>query len=458
MRDYTDLESAVRDEGSKWYLHEAVAALSSGANRAALVSLWTGVTLDLMHKVRRLADTSDKEAEVVAKEIDRAIQSANVRNMQRVEFALLANAEKLEIISARQREELERVRDDRNLCAHPAFVSKGEVFRPSIELVRSHIATAVDCCLSLPAITGKQVIQMFEDDLASDSWPDAADTTSFIRHRYLMNVRESTRRNITKLAIKYALAPGMAKPSAIVDSRVVAYRCRCFINALALIDRGLLQTCLVSVLGARRESMALTGDCLLRSFGAFSWLHEYWEFLQEDEVIALDRLLRCRDTDSLLDLDVFASGVPTNARIASSCSVAFNKIAACDPSGIDRLIANATSGRETLAPLVVSNLESAYSYRDAEQRLNRVVVLACYLKADDIRSIGRATRSNNQIYEASGTQALLMNIYQVSRSVVGAHQAWEELAAALNEDYLERHPENPDGYYSYSQLLALVRA
>lgn len=457
MRDFADLESVVRDAASKRYLHEAITALSGGANRAALVSLWTAVTLDLMGKVRRLAETGDGEAKVVVDEIDAAIESASPISMQRVEFELLANAEKLEIISARQKLELKRVRDDRNLCAHPAFVAKGEVFNPGDELVRSHIATAVDCCLSLPAISGKQVIQLFEDDLGSDEWPRAADVTSFVRHRYYENVRESTRRSITKIAMKNALAPSSAKAATKVEPHVVAYRCRCYINALALIDRRLFEACLSSVLSGRRQSTALGGKCLLRSVGVFGRFREYWEFLREDEVIALGVLLKDSDAEELLDQEVFASGVPTDDRIATAFDEAFEKPATHYSWNIDKLLSSVTSGLKTLVPLVVSDLKSAYSFRDAEQRLGRIVGLSGYLSVEHILEIGRVARSNNQIYEAAGTQTLLINIFEETKSVPGAREAWEELAAGLNRDYLERHPEDPEGYYSYSQLLSLVR-
>lgn len=456
MRDFADLESAVRDEGSKRYLHESITALIGGANRTALVGLWTAVMLDLISKVRRLSEAGDAGAVAIAEEIDRAIASDNVRNMQRVEFGLLANAEKLEIISARQKKELERVRDDRNLCAHPAFVAKGEVFSPSVELVRSHIATAVDCCLSLPAISGKQVIRLFEDDLASDAWPGISDVESFVRHRYHEGVRESTRRNIAKIAMKYSLEPGLAKAAAVVEPGVVAYRCRCYINALTLIDKGLFDACLISVLESRRRATALNDDCLLRSLGVFGRFKGYWEFLREDEVIALDTLLRGSNAEKLLELDVFASGVPTNERIASSCDAAFEKIAAFNLNSVDRLLSSATSGMRTLVPMAISDLSRAGSYRVAEQRLGRILKLADYLTSENIREIGVTVRANNQIYEAAGTQALLRNIYEATKTVVEAQEIWEELAVGLNNDYRTRHPEDPEGYYSYSQLLSLV--
>ena len=168
MRDFIDLESQVKNGASKKYLHEAIAALGNDAKRSALVSLWTAVTLDIIWKIRHLADGGDKEAIGFVKDLDRTIDSGDVAHMQKIESGLLSKARQMEIISSRQMEELERLHKDRNLCAHPAFVSKGVIFNPSVELVRSHIATAVDSCLCLPAITGRQVLQLFEEDLSSD--------------------------------------------------------------------------------------------------------------------------------------------------------------------------------------------------------------------------------------------------------------------------------------------------
>lgn len=457
MRDFADLESAVQNKDSRTYLHEAIVALNSEANRAAIVTLWTAIMLDLIGKVRHLANSGDNDAEHIVQAIDHAIDSNDVRNMQNIEFGLLTNAEKLEIITPRQKKVLERIREDRNLCAHPAFIAKGEVYKPSIELVRSHIASAVDCCLSLPTNTGKQVIQLFEDDLASDAWPDVNDVPSFVRHRYLENVRESTKRNVTKLAIKYAMMPYLAEAAAFVEPNVITYRCRCYINSLALLDRKLLATCLSSVLENRRKSNALSDELLIRSLGAFGYLREYWEFLREDEVIALDKLLRICSAEMLVDLEVFASGVPTNERIATACELAFSKVSQLSFGGIDKVLTSATYGKKSLVPLAIADLKTANSYRIAEQKLGRLATLAAYLSPEDIREAGQVIRSNDQIYEAAGAKALLMNIFEATKSVPDAMEAWGELATGLNCDYLARHPGDPDGYYSYSELLTAVR-
>lgn len=457
MRDFTVLESMVREEESREYLHEAVAALSNGANRAALVTIWTAVTLDIMRKIRHLSEGGDSDALRLVRDIDRTIDMRDVRHMQNIEFNLLKNALEMEIISARQKEELDRIRRDRDLCAHPGFVSKGEVFNPSVELVRAHIATAVDSCLALPAITGGQKIQLFERDLCSSVWPDLSDVPSFVRRRYLVDVRERTRCSIAELAVDYAMTPtGANEGTAAVGAKEVARRCRCFVNSLAMFDENLLNTSIQRVLNRRRRSSSLDNASLLRSLGALGYLNAYWVNLREDELIGLDTLLRNSTIEELIDLEVFSSGIPANTRIAASCEMAFAKIAAQTSDGIDRVLAGATYGRKTLVPLLIDDLNLSNAYRIAEHRLSRLSNLAAYLGPDEIKEIGRVIRANDQIYYASGTQTLLLNIFEATKTVPGAKEAWVELASGLNSDYITRYPDNPDGYYSYSELLSKV--
>ncbi|MEO3775462.1 hypothetical protein ABGB16_01145 [Micromonospora sp. B11E3] len=143
MRALEDLQAAVRDAGSKRYLTEAVRAYQAGAFRPAIVATWVAVALDLVNKIREIAGTGEGEARDFVEGLDRAITSGNVEHVAKVERDLLHLCrDKFELLSDREVDELERLRKDRHVCAHPAFVRPDEVFEPTPELVRVHLGTA----------------------------------------------------------------------------------------------------------------------------------------------------------------------------------------------------------------------------------------------------------------------------------------------------------------------------
>ncbi|MCM3301463.1 hypothetical protein [Streptomyces pseudogriseolus] len=57
--------------------------------------------------------------------------------MLALEKTLLDTAEKLELIDFTQRKQLERIRDDRHLCAHPSIRPLGELYEPTMEYARA---------------------------------------------------------------------------------------------------------------------------------------------------------------------------------------------------------------------------------------------------------------------------------------------------------------------------------
>lgn len=64
MRALDDLVNQVRDPTSRPHLAEAIAAYNVGAYRAAIISTWVAVSLDITSKIRELADQGDAAAAV----------------------------------------------------------------------------------------------------------------------------------------------------------------------------------------------------------------------------------------------------------------------------------------------------------------------------------------------------------------------------------------------------------
>ncbi|MFB7559797.1 hypothetical protein [Streptomyces brevispora] len=209
MRALEDVKNQVRSLTSRRYVEEAVAAYGAGAYRAALISIWIAVAADIIGKIRLLAEEGGVAAEMQA-ELDRAIKGNNVNALQAFERNLVTRARnELELIGAREEEELNRLYRDRHLCAHPAFVSDGEeLFTPSPELVRAHLATAVDALLSHPAVTGRKAIERFGGEIASDSFPeDDTRLNDHLRASYMDHGTQALKENLVKVLCKESLKP-----------------------------------------------------------------------------------------------------------------------------------------------------------------------------------------------------------------------------------------------------------
>lgn len=94
------------------------------------------------------------------------------------------------------------LREDRNLCAHPAFSAEAELFEPSPELVRLHLVNSIDLVLSQEALQGKSIFELFDVDVQSSGFPKAhSNILAYVEQRYLQRVRE---RNIKNFGIVLA--------------------------------------------------------------------------------------------------------------------------------------------------------------------------------------------------------------------------------------------------------------
>ncbi|HYO73106.1 MAG TPA: hypothetical protein VEU33_44290, partial [Archangium sp.] len=140
ITDLDELVLRVRDIESKVLYAEAIQAYRAGALRAAVTAVWISVVYDLIAKIRELSLGGDKNATKFVEALDRAVAQEDVPALQRIEGAILDTAaDDFELLSAHEKVDLERLRDDRNLCAHPALVAEHTIFQPTPELTRAHL-------------------------------------------------------------------------------------------------------------------------------------------------------------------------------------------------------------------------------------------------------------------------------------------------------------------------------
>ena len=276
MKDLSSLELEIENPKTRALLSEAISCYQAGAHRASLVSLWIAVAVDLIHKLRYLADSGANDARQHLNKLDTAIRDKNVGRAQEFERKLLDECEnKFNLLTHRESEELRRLKTDRDLCAHPGFIDNETLFEPCGELVRSHIIAAHRATFSHPPIAGKAQLDLMEKEIISDGWPD--DENYFV-DRFYRRSRESTQFNLCKLLVKWSLMPPEKLPE---EDPKVGSRARSSACSLSTAAPRDFERALNDVLSNWETSGSLDDTTLVRAVGAYGSHQIFWDSLPE---------------------------------------------------------------------------------------------------------------------------------------------------------------------------------
>lgn len=197
----------IRDPQSRIYFLDAVKAYKAGALRASLTSAWVALAFDLITKYRQLSALGDAAATAFLHSWDQATAISDVRQLLQLEGRLLDDAaDNTQAISQVGRRQLDRLREDRHLCAHPAFSAEAQLFEPTPELVRMHLVNAVDLVLAQEPLQGRAIFEIYDVDVQSPGFPsDHARVLDYVEQRYLARVRTQNIRNFGTVLAKSLL-------------------------------------------------------------------------------------------------------------------------------------------------------------------------------------------------------------------------------------------------------------
>lgn len=197
----------IRNPQSRTYFLDAVKAYKAGALRAALTAAWVALAYDLIAKYRELSALGDAAATAFLQSWDNATAISDVRQLLQLEGKIIDNAaDDTQAISQIARRQLERLREDRHLCAHPAFSAEALLFEPTPELVRMHLVNAVDLVLAQEPLQGRAIFEVFDVDVQSSGFPtDHTRILDYVEQRYLTRVRSQNIRNFGTVLAKSLL-------------------------------------------------------------------------------------------------------------------------------------------------------------------------------------------------------------------------------------------------------------
>lgn len=204
LTNLDELMQKVRNAHAKNYINESIAAYRTGSYRASLITTWIAVCVDIIEKIRELSLSEDPAAKKIEEHLDK-IQPNDPSAMLSFEREILNYAcDDLQLISTIEKSHLERLKDDRNICAHPTFSDDGSQFSPPAELALSYIVQASNYLLVHPPVKGKVIVQRLYDLINEPSFPEdeekAYDLLS--SENNLGRVKDSGVRNLAIIILK----------------------------------------------------------------------------------------------------------------------------------------------------------------------------------------------------------------------------------------------------------------
>ena len=429
---------------------EAYRCYAAGAARASITLTWVAVCADLIEKVNRLAEDGEAAASDLAAKTararDRGADFRAVSDMQDVERTILDKALELELIDSIGKRELERLREDRHLCAHPSLRPLGEFYEPRVEYARAHLAVALDILLTHPPSQGRKAIERFQGYLTE---PSFVESPEHLTHVFFDRVRPATRRQIVDLAVKHAVLELDAPdpPSAVV----VADRMTTCVLAFAGRDRRVVRDAVRKVVERFRT---VDGEVQLRAFGRLGDLDVFWDALDEpmrSRLVSLIGNLPLPDRfDRIPQHHAAVLSLIGTDEIRHRMPVLEDKFSRF--SAWNQAVVIGKRPSPYFAPVIPRLLQAATSYRGAEA-IAQQAAIPCgpFLSKGQLSEALNNWAFNDQCRLAGSMLSFSLEFYAAT-----AHLRPDDIDVWRKFIEDVQNLEEPDSGYRYTELEALI--
>jgi hypothetical protein len=298
-----------------------------------------------------------------------------------------------------------RLQEDRNLCAHPAFVLEDELYKPTPDLVRTHIVQGLQYLLIHAPLQGKSAVGRFEADVLSASFPvDGPDINAFIRSRYLDRAKEVLVINLLKWLIKSTFGSDRARFQ--TKEKQIAQTLKEISSVKTAIYDSVVPPFVATWFDAVDDAVLL-GLCTF--IGSDTRI---WTWLSEPVRLRIRRLLATVDVDALKAFSTFDA--------LSSSELSVDLLVRFDALDRNAQISIAAENpRPELVSRAIELYGSSVAWRSAESNgLTLVVNYVQFFTSEDIRKILEAAASNDQIWAASGTFGILDRLFDLTLPLI----------------------------------------
>ena len=223
-----DLIEKINEPKSKELFRDVYATYAQGQYRATVVMLWTVVVCDLIYKLQYLRDVyNDSTAISILNEIENK-QKKNPKNPEWENYLLQVVKDRTQFIDNIEKEALENLQKQRNICAHPIITNNNILFQPSQELTRALMRTALDSILLKTPLLAKEYIKTILEDFEKRKndfgpWDDTFER--YFQNRYLQHLTVEQILKLYKLLWRLVFSPhnDKEKLNITINARMLEY-------------------------------------------------------------------------------------------------------------------------------------------------------------------------------------------------------------------------------------------
>jgi hypothetical protein len=437
VTDIDVLALSVRDRESRRLILEAITAYRGGALRSSIMSIWIAVVHDTFSKARELAAQGDPAASAFVGTLDAAIEHKSVSQMQAIERDLLSTARlQLQLVTQHEFDVLKRIQDDRNLCAHPAFITEDELFQPAPDLVRSHLVHALQCLLVHAPLQGKSALNRIRGDILSPSYPATRDGVgTYVAAKYLNRAKDALVSNLVKVLLKALFLPD--SQDFLAKRRQLAWTLSEVATSKTAIFEEVARP-MVATFFDGVDDQNLLHLCVY--LGAEPRI---WNWFSEPVRMRVTKLLEDADVPTLklyMAFDAFA--------VPDLVDFLLAKFSGLDNDGQIELISD--TPRKEFVYRAIDIYASAGNYRTAEQYGQVLILpLASFFSEQDVRKTLEAVLGNSQISYGSGTPDVVLEMFKLTHGLIEQTRPhWQ----AFVDEMTNQNGGKIDAHYSYPEI------
>ncbi|MGH1440333.1 MAG: hypothetical protein ACRBBR_09505 [Cellvibrionaceae bacterium] len=433
LTDLDELVQRVRNIHPRSYLNEAIVAYRAGAYRAALITTWIAVCVDIIEKVRELSASGDGAAKVIEQRLDKINPSAPSEMISFEREILNIAADELELISIIEKSHLERLKEDRNICAHPTFSQDGNQFSPLAETALSFIVQASNYLLIHPPVKGKVVINKIYELINEPSFPNTDEKAFAVlsSENNLGRVRSSSVKNLVIILLKR-----LFRDDENLDKELFAKIC----SALGAISR-LNPDIYKDVLATKLSQMLseASDEQLKRVFPFLIRRKEEWSKIEKAVKVRLEGLIASMSAEELISYQA----VPLCEKIQDIFAAVDSAITEFKDFEKAKIIATGPSVdfKESAIELFINSM----SYDCSEFRGNKLILpLSDSLSTNDLSKIlegsvvNKGAHGYNQILPAGSIESFFVRLYEsTNRSDRECSKAWIKFMESVTKKKLE---------------------